>query len=191
MVYNDYVRKPFPEIVKWNDIRRVNEYIRTLVIEKVVKSDIPGLFKNINVSLLSTLVEVFMKNVGMILNITSLAKDLGVHKLTLVNHVKLLEYGKMIRIVKNYRPSIRAESRKLVKVYPYNVALSFCFYPNLTEGQILEGLVASALNVDKYWRKKKREIDFLMMNEEIIPVEVEEKERIEPNDLKKPNMVYG
>jgi len=184
MVSTDYVRKPFPEIVKWNDVRKVNEYIRTLVIEKVVKSDIPGLFRNINVSLLSTLVEVFMKDVGMILNATSLAKDFGVHKLTLVNHVKLLEYGKIIRIVRNYRPSIRAESRKLVKVYPYNVALSFCFYPSLTEGQILEGLVASALNVDKYWRKNKREIDFLMVNEEIIPIEVKEKERIEPSDLK-------
>jgi len=33
----DYVRKPFPEIVKWNDVRKVNECIRTLVIEKVVK----------------------------------------------------------------------------------------------------------------------------------------------------------
>ncbi len=185
MILKDYIRKPFPEIVKWDDISKVNEYIRTLVIEKVVKVDIPGLFGNVNVSLLSTLVEMFMKDVGMIVNVTSLARDLGVHKLTLTNHIKLLEYGKMIRVVKNYRPSIRAESRKLMKVYPYNIALSFCFYPRLTGGQILEGLVASALNANKYWRKNGREVDFLKVNKSIIPIEVKEKERVNLDDLRK------
>ncbi len=185
MILKDYIRKPFPEIVKWNDISKVNEYVRTLVIEKVVKVDIPGLFGNVNVSLLSTLVEMFMKDVGMIVNVTSLARDLGVHKLTLTNHIKLLEYGKMIRVVKNYRPSIRAESRKLMKVYPYNIALSFCFYPRLTGGQILEGLVASALNANKYWRKNGREVDFLKVNKSIIPIEVKEKERVNLDDLRK------
>ncbi|MGB9895952.1 MAG: ATP-binding protein [Thermoproteota archaeon] len=185
MILKDYIRKPFPEIVKWDDISKVNEYIRTLVIEKVVKVDIPGLFGNVNVSLLSTLVEMFMKDVGMIVNVTSLARDLGVHKLTLTNHIKLLEYGKMIRVVKNYRPSIRAESRKLMKVYPYNIALSFCFYPRLTGGQILEGLVASALNANKYWRENGREVDFLKVNKSIIPIEVKEKERVNLDDLRK------
>ncbi|MGB9729247.1 MAG: ATP-binding protein [Thermoprotei archaeon] len=188
MIFKDYIRKPFPEIVKWNDISKVNEYVKTLVIEKIVKTDIPELFKNVNISLLSTLVEMFMKDVGMIVNITSLAKDLGVHKLTLTNHIKLLEYGKIIRIIKNYRPSIRAESRKLMKVYPYNVALSFCFYPNLTGGQILESLVASALNTNKYWRKNGREIDFLKINKSIIPIEVKEKERINLEDLR--NLIW-
>ncbi|MGQ9782188.1 MAG: ATP-binding protein [Nitrososphaeria archaeon] len=188
MIFEDYIRKPFPEIVNWNDLSKVNEYIRTLVIEKVVKADISGLFKGVNVSLLSTLVEIFVKDVGSILNFTSLAKDLGVHKLTLASHVKLLEYGKMIRIVKNYRPSIRAESRKLMKVYPYNIALSFCFYPNLTGGQILESLVASALNIDKYWRRNWREVDFLKADGKVVPIEVKEKDEVESRDLR--NLIW-
>ncbi|MBO3808986.1 MAG: ATP-binding protein [Candidatus Brockarchaeota archaeon] len=183
-IFEDYIRKPFPEIVKWDDPRRVNEYIRTLVVEKVMKSDIPGLFDNVNVSLLSTLTETFMKNVGMILNITSISRELGVHKLTLVKHIKFLEYSKLIRIVKNYRPSIRAESRKLVKIYPYNIALSFCFYPELSSGQISEGLVASALNLTRYWRKNQREVDFLKTNGEIVPIEVKEKSEVKLNELK-------
>lgn len=183
-IFEDYIRKPFPEIVKWNDLRRVNEYIRTLVIEKVMKSDIPELFKNVNVSLLSTLTETFMKNVGMILNITSISRELGVHKLTLVKHIKFLEYSKLIRIVKNYRPSIRAESRKLVKVYPYNIALSFCFYPELSSSQVSEGLIASALNLTRYWRKNRREVDFLKTNREITPIEVKEKSEVNLNELK-------
>ncbi|MGB9677936.1 MAG: ATP-binding protein [Candidatus Ratteibacteria bacterium] len=188
MIFDDYIKRPFPEIVKWKDTNKVNEYIKTLIIEKVIKTDIPEVFGNVNISLLSNLVEMFMKEPGIILNITSLAKDLGVHKLTLSNHIKFLEYGKIIRIVKNYRPSIRIESRKLPKVYPYNIALSFCFYPSLKDSQISESLVASALNANEYWRENRKEIDFLELNKNIVPIEVKEKEKIEQKELK--NMIW-
>jgi predicted AAA+ superfamily ATPase len=78
MVFDDYVRKPFPEIVAWKDKSKVNAYIRELVIEKILKSDIPSIFNNVNISLLSTLTEIFMRDVGMILDVNSLSKDLGV-----------------------------------------------------------------------------------------------------------------
>lgn len=184
MVFDDYIRKPFPEIVKWSDLRRVNEYIRSLVIEKVVKSDLIEIFGRVNPLLLSSLLEVFMKDVGVILNLSSMARDFGVHKLTLSEHIKFLEYGKIIRLVRNYRPSIRAESRKLVKIYPYNIALSLCFYPKLSEGQIMECLVGSAINANKYWRNKYMEIDFLKVNGELVPIEVKNKDSISKSDLK-------
>ena len=184
MIFEDYIRKPFPEIVKWKDRIKINQYIRELVVEKIVKSDIPQIFKNINISLLSTLTEIFMKDVGTILDITSLSKDLGIHKLTLIKHLKILEFGKIIKTVKNFRPSIRSESRKLKKIYPTNISLSLCFYPNLSKGQIYENLVLTALNLDKYWRKNRREIDFLKINKEITPIEVKEKNRIKKHDLK-------
>ncbi|HDJ89108.1 MAG TPA: ATP-binding protein [Thermoprotei archaeon] len=184
MIFEDYIRKPFPEIVKWKDRIKINQYIRELVIEKIVKSEIPLIFKNINISLLSTLTEIFMKDVGTILDITSLSKDLGIHKLTLIKHLKILEFGKIIKTVKNFRPSIRSESRKLKKIYPTNISLSLCFYPNLSKGQIYENLVLTALNLDKYWRKNRREIDFLKINKEITPIEVKEKNRIKKHDLK-------
>ncbi|MDI6826254.1 MAG: ATP-binding protein [Candidatus Aenigmarchaeota archaeon] len=188
MIFDDYIKKPFPEIVKWEDRSKINEYIKELVIEKIEKSDIPKIFGNVNISLLSTLTEIFMKDVGMTLNITSLAKDLGVHKLTLLKHIRFLEFGKLIRTVKNFRPSIRAESRKLKKIYPSNISLSYCFYPELSKRQILENLVISALNLDKYWKKNGREIDFLKIDKKIIPIEVKEKERIDRGDLK--NLVW-
>ena len=183
-ILDDYIRKPFPEIVKWTDIARVNEYIRTLIIEKIVRTDIPQAFQGVNISLLSTLTEIFMRDVGAILNLTSLARDLRVHKLTLRKHLKLLEYGKIFRIVKNYRPSIRAETRKLPKIYPFHIALAYCFYPELTKGQIYETLVATALNLHKYWRQGNREIDFLKINREITPIEVKAREKISDREIK-------
>lgn len=183
-IFEDYIRRPFPEIVRWDDRAKVNMYIRELVVEKMEKSDIPTIFKRINIHLLSTLTEIFMRDVGAILNITSLARDLGVHKLTLARHIEYLKYGKLIRTVENYRPSTRATSRKNRKVYPYHIALSYCFYPELTRGQILESLTATALDLDKYWRKNSREIDFIKTNRETTPIKVKAGKTVGRKDVK-------
>lgn len=183
-IFEDYIRKPFPEVVKWEDKTKINQYIKEMVIEKLVKSDIPQTFKHVNISLLSTLTEIFMKDVGMILDATSLSKELGVHKLTLSEHIRFLEFGNIITIVKNFRPSIRAESRKLKKIYPSNIALSLCFYPKLREGKIFESLVCSALHLGKYWREGEKEVDFLKLDKKILPIEVKEKEAVNKWDVK-------
>ncbi|MBI2675964.1 MAG: ATP-binding protein [Candidatus Aenigmarchaeota archaeon] len=183
-IFDDYARKPFPEIVKWDDRAKVNSYIRELVIEKIIKSDVPEAFENVNSALLSSLTEIFMKDVGMILDVTSLSKELGVHKLTLMKHIGFLEFGNLFRVVKNFRPSIRAESRKLKKIYPAHISLAFCFYPKLAGGQIYECLVCSALNLKRYWREGRKEIDFLMTGDKTTPIEVKEKDSINKKDVK-------
>jgi len=185
---DDYIRKPFPEIVKWEDMAKVNQYIKELVIEKIVKSDIPQAFEGINISLLSALTEIFMKDAGMILDVTSLSKELGIRKLTLSKHIAFLEFGNLITVVKNYRPSIRAESRKMKKVYPAHISLSFCYYPKLGEGVVLESLVRSSLGLERYWRKGEKEVDFLKTDGEIVPIEVKDKEKIDKGDTK--NILY-
>jgi len=183
-IIEEYIIKPFPEIVKWNDKIKIREYIRELILEKIVKVDIPTIFKDLNLSLLHSLTEILLRDVGSILDINSLSKDLSVNKLTLIKHLKYLEFGNIIRIVKNYRPSIRAESRKLKKVYPYHISLSLSIFSNIEKSKILESLVQSSLNLNKYWRKSGKEIDFLIVNEEIIPIEVKDKTEVKKEDLK-------
>jgi len=183
-IIDEYIIKPFPEIVKWKDKIRIREYVGELILEKIVRSDIPTVFKKINPSLLSSLTEILLKDVGSILDITSLSRDLSVSKLTLIRHLRYLEFGNIIRFIKNYRPSIRAESRKLRKVYPYHISLSLSLFSNIDKSKVLESLVQSSLNLDKYWRKGDKEIDFLIVNEEIVPIEVKNKEEIKKDDLK-------
>jgi len=182
-VLEEYFFKPFPEIVKWKDKIKIREYIRELVLERITKSDIPSIFNSINLSLISSLTEILLKDIGSIINIDSLSKELKVSKITLINHLKYLEFGNIIRFVKNFRPSIRAESRKLKKVYPYHVSLSLSIHSNLEKSKIIESLVQSSLKLDKYWRKNGKEIDFLRVEEEIIPIEVKAKEEIRKEDL--------
>ncbi len=184
-IFDDYVRRPFPEIVKWSDKRRINEYIRELVVEKIVKSDIPQSFEGINLKLLMTLLNIFMRDVGTILNLTELAKDLGVHKQTLSRHISYLEFGKVVKSVTNFRPSVRAESRKMRKIYPYHPSLAYPYNPSIKAGSIFENLVMASLALDKYWRHGSKEVDFLKVDgDDIIPIEVKAKDTLKKGDLK-------
>ncbi len=181
-VFDDYLERPFPEIVKWENKEEVNEYITSMIIEKVV-SDIPMIFKKVNISLLRALLELFYKNNGMILNIDELSKNFHVHKLTLKEHLFFLEFGKLIRIVKNYRPSIMAESRKMQKIYAYHPSLAKVYFFE-DKGKLYENLIMHILNLDKYFREKDKEIDFIKKNKEILPIEVTSREEIEKKKLK-------
>jgi len=179
-----YFKKPFPEIVNWKEERRIYEYIKESVISKILKMDLPDIFENVNTKLLMSLVEMFFTNPGMILNVDALSKSLRIHKSTLERHIFLLEFSKLIRIVKNFRGSIISGSRKLKKVYPIDVSLVFPFNPNIDKSKIFECAVASKINAEYYWREGNKEVDFVLKEIKIIPIEVKAKNILDNNDLK-------
>ena len=183
-IFDEYIRKPFPEIVKIDDLEMIHEYINSIVVEKILGSDIPTVFKKVNINLLKTLCEIFFRNPGMTLNIEEMSKKLHVHKLTLKEHIYYLEYGKLIRVVKNFRPSIMAESRKLPKVYPFHPCFCFIYFAQAEKGKIYENLVMHAWNLANYFKSGKYEIDFLKRNRKIVPIEVKAKKEITKKEIK-------
>lgn len=185
---NDYFKKPYPEIVNWNEDRRVFEYIRESILAKILRIDLPDTFKNVNPKLLENLLEIFYGEPGMILNLDSLSRSLRIHKKTLEWHIFLLQFAKLIVTVKNFRASTLSESRKLRKIYPYDISLVFPFNPNIEESRIMECAVASKINAQNYWREGSREVDFIIRNRKIIPVEVKYKKTLDRNDIK--NLTY-
>ena len=54
--------------------------------------------------------------------------------------------------------------------------MSFGLFRKMEEGKLLESAVASILDAKYYWRKGNKEVDFLLKNEKIVPVEVKTKE---------------
>ncbi len=181
--FKEYLKKPFPEIVKWNDFSRIVEYIGEIVVSKIIKSDLPDIFEDVDSNLLEELVEIFFSNPGMILNIDSLSSTLKKRKEEISKHIFYLEFSKLIRVVKNFRPSTMLASRKLRKVYPYIPAFIFIFKPFPDMGKVFETFVAQQLNAKYYWREKDREIDFILKeNGEIVPVEVKSEEEVKNLD---------
>lgn len=141
----NYLVRPFPEIVAWSDETKVKEYIREQVISRIIRGDIPDTFVSVNFRLLESLVSLFYSRPGMVMNVDELAKELRASKTTIENHLFYLQFSLLVRIVRNYRPNIRSESRKMKKVYPYSVALALSLN-NLEKEQINESLVAGILN---------------------------------------------
>ena len=160
----------------------IKDYLRTTIIDKIIKSDLPERFNNINKDLLYNLLELFFKEPGFYLDYDNLSKSLRISKNTLYTHIFYLEFCYLIRIVKNFRPSTLSTSRKLQRVYPYWWNLAYCYGEN--NDKILESFVLSTIDGKYYWRDLEKEIDFLKIEgKNILPIEVKNKERIEERDL--------
>ena len=71
-------------------------------------------------------------------------------------------------------------SRKNRKAYPLHPALSL----SKDEDRNLECLIRSATNARYYWRAQRYEVDFVLKNENVIPIEVKNRARIDKRDLK-------
>lgn len=168
-----YTRKPFPELAKIDDEKRVYEYIRESVVSKIISQDLLKEFNKVDVTMLNSLVKIFFYEPGMVLNVDSLSKTLAKRKQEVERHIYMLEFSKLIRIIRNYRPSVFSESRKLRKVYPYDISLALAENPSIEKGKIIETLIISRLNIKRYWRDGTKEIDALLGNgKNIVPIEI-------------------
>ena len=180
-----YLRKPFPELAKIDDGKVIYEYIHGSIVSKIISQDLLHEFDKVEVSLLTSLVNMFFSEPGMILNVDSLSKTLAKRKQEVERHIYMLEFSKLIRIVKNYRPSMLSESRKLRKVYPYDISLALAENPSIEKGKVMETLLISRLNIRRYWRDGTKEIDALLGDRKnIIPIEIKTADTLKSDFVK-------
>jgi len=177
--FDKFLLRPFPELVNENDRAFVKNYIRNSVLEPIILKDIPKEFKESDVLLLEKLITIFLTNPGQYLKLDELAKELGRAKTTLYKALFYLEFSFLIRRVLNFRPSMRAASRKLSRVYAYHPCLLIPF--DVPEEKFAENLVLFELDAKYYWRDKDKEIDFLKGS---TPVEVKFKTKITKEDTR-------
>ncbi len=185
--FNDYLWKNFPEIVNYKDKLLIKDYLKSTIIDKIVKQNLEERFKHVNKDLLFRLVKIIYSEPGIYLDYENLSKNMNISKKTLIEHIYYLETSYLIRIVKNYRPSSMASSRKMQRAYPYWFSLALCYCEDYDK--ILENMVGSILDVKYYWREKEKELDFLVLdNKKILPIEVKNKESLLKRDIQ--NMIY-
>ena len=183
----EYHIRTFPEIINWTDELLIKDYLRTTIIDKIIKLDLPDKFKNVNKDLLFTILEIVYNEPGLYLEYDGLSKKLHVAKKTLLEHFFYLEFSYLIRRIKNFRPAIFTSSRKLQRVYSYWGSLAYCYSKD--EDRILENIIISILDAKYYWRKGGKEIDIIILDDKKIkPIEVKNKAELSKNDLK--NMRY-
>ncbi len=178
-----YLLRGFPEIAGWEDAPLIRDYLRSTIIDKVLKVDIPEHFSRMDSGLLLTLLELIYSEPGMYLDYDGISRKLGVSKKTLASHLSYLESSYLLRRVRNYRVSRMASSRKMQRLYPYWWTLAYCYTDD--ESRIMECVVASALDARHYWREGGKEIDFLVVDrKKVLPVEVKSKTRLDRDDVR-------
>lgn len=178
-----YWLRSFPEIVDWGNELLVKDYLRTTIIDKVIRQDLPEKFKNVNRRLLFDLIEIFYSEPGMYLDYDSLSKKLRISKKTLIRHIFYLEFSYLLKRIRNFRPKTLTSSKKLQRAYAYWWSLAYCYTDN--RDKIFENMVASYAEARYYWRKNGKEVDFLLADrKKIAPIEVKNKVEVTKRDLK-------
>lgn len=175
----NFIERGFPEIINANRTE-ARRYVKELVIERILYRDIPENFKVRDIEILRVLMEYIFSNPGAVLNVDSLSKSFRRARKTVTNVLEYLELSFLIRRVSNLRGSFLAMSRKNRKGYPFHPTLAFTH----DEGRLIECLVASEIDAKYYWRSGGNEVDFIMRDEMVLPIEVKYSEHINHRDLK-------
>lgn len=164
----------FPELVNIKDKEIIKKYIKESIIEKVIYRDIANLFNIKDVSILESLLNIFMENPGQIIELSELGKELQITRQTLSNYIRYLEESFLIRKLYNYSRNRRKIERKLKKYYPTILSPNLLFKEdNYSKSKAFEGILINQLNAEYFWRDPyKNEVDIVIDQDKPKPIEI-------------------
>lgn len=163
-----------PELVFIKDEDVIRKYIKESIVEKVVFRDIAKLYKIRDISLVESLLNIFMEDPGQLVEVSSLAAELKVSRQTLANYLKYLEDSFLIHKLYNFSRSRRKVERKLKKYYPAVVSPRLLFSKeDSSRSKVLEWLVVTQKKADFFWRDPyKNEVDVIQTEGKLTPIEI-------------------
>lgn len=176
--FSDYLIKAgFPEIVGWENLKQVKEYIRNSAIDRIVLKDLPFLFGQRDPVAANRIISYLMSNPGCLVNLDNLSRDFGISRITLSRYLFQLESALALRSLANFRPSSMSSSRKLKRYYPVTTSLAYTFSDGLfgaDRSRILETYVVNAVKARNFYRRGNKEIDAVVAGKEVVAFEAKE-----------------
>ena len=172
------------------DDHRYSEFIQSVVMDKILFQDIPGMFNSGEPAVLRELIRILAERPGQLINYESLASDLKRSRQTVSNYVYFLESSYVLRILYNYSSNFITSAKKAKKVYLSHPSLvqPICnrSIDPVLEGMLMENLIVSETGCGFFHRSPSgHEIDcILRRGPSIIPVEVKYQERISRADVR-------
>lgn len=174
-LFNEYITmQGFPELVDIKEKEIIKKYIKEGIIEKVIYRDISSLFNIKDVSILETILNIFMEEPGQLVELSGLSKELQISRQTLSIYISYLEESFLIRKLYNYSGSRRKVERKLKKYYPAMISTNLIFKKDTySQSKAFEGVIVNQLNAEYFWRDPyKDEVDIVMINQKPKPIEI-------------------
>ncbi len=170
-IYSLYVRKDIKDLAEIEDIRGFNNLVCLLAWQ-----------------------------IGNLVNESEISVSSGLSRPTLKKYLSLLENTFVLILLRPFYTNARLEYSKMPKVYFFDSGLRNATINNFKEfnqrgdvGALIENVIFSQLNKIKpefseiyFWRSQaKAEVDFIIKNQEILPIEVKYQ------SLKKPTILSG
>ncbi|MEM0159952.1 MAG: ATP-binding protein [Candidatus Micrarchaeaceae archaeon] len=183
-LFDKFIRSGgFPETFSFKSDRDFAEYIRALVVDKIVYRDVPRLFKINDPEFLNTLLELVASNPGMYVDYQSLSRQFGKDRRVIKNYFSYLEESFLIRMLGNYRKGSTTRLRKMKRAYPADNAITRLYKQGYIEpnffGKMVETAVVNKMDAKAFW-KNKREVDIVYEGK---PIEVKYQESIAEEDF--------
>ncbi len=178
----------FPEITNEKDDDVIVKYINDLVVKKIIYRDIPRIFEVKRRDLLFLLFKYICNNSANLFEIKNLCSIFKADYETISNYLFYLEKSFLIKISEVYSESIAKRLRRNKKVYVVHPSLAFAslgYKKDVILDKILGQYVESLFGREFFWRDKhKNEVDVVIKDNSIKPIEVKYKNHISKEDLK-------
>ena len=176
-------RGGFPETFSFERETDFKEYIRTLVVDRIIYKDIPKSFKIEDPEFLGTLLELIATNPGMYIDYQSLSRQFGKDRRVIKDYIFYLKESFLITLLGNYRKGSITTLRKKKRAYPTDNALIYLYKPKIDEtffGRMIETIIVNKVKAACFW-KNGNEVDIIYEN---MPIEVKYQEKINAEDFK-------
>jgi predicted AAA+ superfamily ATPase len=185
----DYVYKgAFPEMIHENDDKIIRKYVSEIVVSKILFRDIPNIFNIRRKRLLSEIMRYVSSNSSNLFEIKNLCNTFHADYETVSNYLFYLQSSFLIKISENYSGSIAKRMRRNKKIYVVHPAIAFGilgYSKEMLIDRIIGPYVETVFAGELFWRdKNKNEVDVVIKDKKLIPIEVKFKNIINSADIK-------
>ena len=185
----DYIYKgAFPELVNEEDQGIIREYIEGLVVKKIIYQDIPSMFLVKRRTLLYQLFEYASHYSSNLFHLKTLADTFGANVETVGNYLSYLQHAFLIRTAQPYSGSHAKRVRRNKKLYVTAPCLAIAllgYSREMLVETLMGSLVETAFANEYFYRdRQKHEVDVVLNEDGLVPVEVKYQGQIFSSDLK-------
>ncbi|MCG2736821.1 MAG: ATP-binding protein, partial [Candidatus Methanoperedenaceae archaeon] len=185
----DYIYKgAFPELVNEKEEPVISTYVRELVVKKIIYRDIPAIFEIRRRDLLFELFQYACSNSANLFDIKNLCATFKADYETVSNYLFYLRSAFLIKVSESYSRSPAKRVRRNKKMYVLHPSIAFAvlgYSREMIVEKMLGQYVESAFAGDFFWRdRQKNEVDVVLENKVLLPIEVKFQSQITSSDLK-------
>jgi len=196
-LFNEYLTKwEFPWLIK-QDYEFVNDFIKDSIIKVIFEKDIFIFDEKINSSVIYSIYQILLNNVGSFLSKTNIATKIWISKYNLAKNIEILEKSFLIEHKKNFLQSEISKEKSYKKTFSTinSLVIAWLWFKEFDDihfldfkWHLVENYIFTKLSLlykeIYYYNKTWNEVDFVVIDwKNIYPIEIKIKSKIWHKDI--------